>query len=619
MAKALEIYGRDYTDRWSDTAVALGINQHCSLPEDRFDEQPYVTDHSTLVADVRLDNRQELGDQLQLSRSQLASMADGALLHAAWRTWGHECVHRLVGEFAFIVWNATDRSLFCARDPIGGRPLCYATVGQSIAISTMPKGILALPDMPRQLDEIRMAEYLAYVTPDSTRTFFKNISLLPAGHTLHATQDGLQIRAYWSPPSEESVRFADDEAYVECFLELFGNAVEAQLRATRPIMATVSGGLDSTSVVALSARHLAGRGERLHALTWVPRSSKHVSANGRTYISDERHHAASLTEMYPNIDHDVVEGLEGYPLTMLTPIQEAWDQPVLNPVKAPILQATAERVGQLGCGVVLLGQYGNMTVSYDGLTRISTLLRRGRLISGAREAIALARTPDWSGRSVVSTFIVPMLPGPVRQGIQAIRHRPQANAYPLSVIHPNFAAKSGFASLAQNPNWGLPKIATSNNHSLRMALLRQIDMGMPKKGLLAVTGAEFRDPTSDFRLMMYCLSIPESQFLSRGRTRWLIRRAMRGILPSMILDETRRGMQSADWAHFIIPYREQYAQAVAQCEQSELIARIINVPLLRQWIDRWPDRWTQAEYMPYGLLLLRALGAAQFIQQFEAT
>jgi asparagine synthase (glutamine-hydrolysing) len=619
MAKALEIYGQDHTNRWSDTAIALGINQHCSLPEDRLDEQPYVTDHSTFVADVRLDNRQELGDQLHLSRSQLTSMADGALLHTAWRTWGQACVHRIVGEFAFIAWNVADHSLFCARDPIGGRPLCYATVGQSLAVATMPEGILALPDMSRRLDEVRMAEYLAYVTPDGTRTFFENIALLPAGHTLHATRDSLQVRAYWSPPAEESVRFAHDDAYVERFLELYGNAVDAQLRTTRPVAATVSGGLDSTSVAALSARNLAHRGERLRALTWVPRSDEHVPANGRTYISDERHHAASLTELYPNIDHDVVEGLEGYPLTTLTPIQDAWSQPVFNPIKAPMLQATADRAGQLGCGIVLLGQYGNMTVSYDGLTRISTLLRRGRLISGTREAVALARMQGWSGRHVMSTFIAPMLPGPIRQGIQAIRRRPRADAYPLSVIHPDFAAKSGFASLAQNPNWGMPTVATSDSYALRTNFLRQIDMGMPRKGMLAVAGAEFRDPTSDFRLMMYCLSIPESQFLNRGRTRWLIRRAMRGILPSMILDETRRGMQSADWAHFIIPYREQYAQAVAQCERSELVARIINVPLLRQWIDRWPERWTQAEYMPYGLLLLRALGAAQFIQQFEAT
>ena len=617
MVTALAPYGRDRASRWSNGPIAMAINHHQTLPEDQFDAQPAFAHGIVLVADLRLDERDTLARQLGLSSAQAAHMADSALLHAAWRAWGAECVHRLVGEFAFVVWNEGEQSLFCARDPIGARPLYYTTIGRMVAVSSMPKGVLALPELPRRLDELRMAEYLALLPGDGTRTFFQHVSLLPPGHTLHVTPERIATRAYWSPPHVGSVRLPRDEDYVDRFLELFEQAVAATLRTTGPMAALVSGGFDSSSVTSLAARQLMRRGERLQALTWIPQSGADAPAIADRHMPDESRHVAALAQRHPNVDHGLIGSPDVYPLALLPVYQNAWDQPILNPIKVPMLHATAQRLAALGCGVALHGQGGNMTISYDGLTLLPTLLSRGRWLRGARETAALARAPGWSTRSAVSMAVTPLLPPTVIRGVRRLRgHAEPAVAY--SAIRPECAAAHDLAATAARRGWSLEGRGIVDAQSLRTQLMRRLDVGTAMKGLLAAMGVEYRDPTWDVRLLNYCWAIPEDQFLRGGRTRWLLRRAMDGILPPVILDETRRGLQSADWPRFLAPYRAAYSEELAQLERSPRVREFIDVAVLRQLVDRWPTTWTIADRFPYGILLLRSLGAGQFIRQFEA-
>src|SRR5215831_13928340 len=124
---AQKLYGPDHGAQWSDSAVALGRQLMRVLPEDAFDRQPLVGGGGryVLVADLRLDNREELTRLLQIPSEKASRLSDAAILLAAVERWGEQCVERLIGDYAFALWDSARRHVILARDQLGQRPLHY--------------------------------------------------------------------------------------------------------------------------------------------------------------------------------------------------------------------------------------------------------------------------------------------------------------------------------------------------------------------------------------------------------------------------------------------------------------------------------------------------------------
>ena len=159
MLAAQEIYGPHHGAKWSDGTVALGRRLMRVLPEDVFDQQPLIVARYVLVADVRLDNRDELTETLRLPTQKARTICDAAILFAAVERWDESCFEHLIGDYAFAVWDRVRQRLLLARDPLGMRPLHYHRGQKFFAFASMPKGLHALPDVPYAADEERIAEF----------------------------------------------------------------------------------------------------------------------------------------------------------------------------------------------------------------------------------------------------------------------------------------------------------------------------------------------------------------------------------------------------------------------------------------------------------------------------
>ena len=180
MLQALSIYGPDDSAQYTGPSVALGRCLLRLLPEDCFDQQPLSSAGVTaLVADIRLDNREELGAELGFSSQRAAAMADSEVLLAAWQRWREECVEHLSGAFSFAVWNQQEQHLFLARDHTGERPLFYASAANCFAFASMPKGLHPLSFVGAEVDEDYVARYLMLANIPTERTIFRNIQSLP--------------------------------------------------------------------------------------------------------------------------------------------------------------------------------------------------------------------------------------------------------------------------------------------------------------------------------------------------------------------------------------------------------------------------------------------------------
>src|SRR6185503_6779776 len=216
MLRAQEVYGLDAGGQAGRPGIALGRRLMRTLPEDRFDRQPLTGGDGrfVLVADLRLDNRDDLIDRLDILPTRAAGLSDAAILLAAIERWEEGCLDHLVGDYAFALWDDARRRLLLARDPLGWRPLHYHRGDGFFAFASMPKGLHALPQIPYAPDEEAVADFLAVLPETGTRTFFRGIERVEPAHLATVTHAEVKVRRYWTPV-RRTLSFARPEDYAE--------------------------------------------------------------------------------------------------------------------------------------------------------------------------------------------------------------------------------------------------------------------------------------------------------------------------------------------------------------------------------------------------------------------
>jgi asparagine synthase (glutamine-hydrolysing) len=616
IAASLSAYGTDRAVSWSAEGIAVGCALASALPEDTYDRQPLVAggDSSVLVADLRIDNRADLLRELGICAGASDKMADSSLLQTAWMRWGEDCVGRLIGDFALAIWDPRNRRIICARDHFGRRPLHYIDQGPLFAFASFPKGLYALPNVRPVVDETMIAMRLALLPEAGERSFFRNIHRLPPGHLLVAGRHGVAVRPYWRPDPERRITFSKDTDYVENFRALFDEAVRCRLRSAGPVGSMLSGGFDSGSVSAAAAGLLAEAGKPLTAFTSVP-SPASANTAPRQRFGNESHHAAAVAAFYPNVKHVLVEPAPACILDLLGEFRLWRDMPESLPAMAPYRHAMAVAIQQQGIRTVLSGAMGNITISYDGLSLLPDLIRRGKWVRWAREAAALKQSNWMRLPGLLGYSFGPFVPRLCRSRFHAIR-----SLQKHSMIHSAFVSSAGIAEMAEAFDREMRLTSRGHSRHLRAAAFVRRDKGSGNSGA-SITGVDSRDPTADKRLAEFCLAIPDEQFLRNGQRKYLLRRAFAERLPPMILEERRKGMTGADWHLRVAPYRDRFAEAVERVARSPIAQTCLDIPRMRRLIDRWPrdDGWSASAVVhEYRLGLCRGLSAGDFICWVES-
>jgi asparagine synthase (glutamine-hydrolysing) len=547
MASRLTRRGPDGTGIWNEGRVGLGHTLLATTPELVFERQPWRHAGSgcTITADVRLDNRPELLSALGLI-NRAGVTGDAELILAAYLAWGEDCLDRLLGDFAFAIWDPRRHRLFCARDQFGMRPLYYHhSPGRFLVFASEPRAMLALPQVPYRINEGRIADFLVSQLEgiDKTSTFFEEVFRLPPAHALSVTPEGVREWRYWALEPGPELRLATDQDYAEAFLEVFTEAVRCRLRSAGPVGSMLSGGMDSGSVTAIARAILAETGQGP-----LPTFSA-VGPDPDTCVETRTIHAA-LT----------MDGLEPHlvsfaDLDPLMPELEVLTWDVDEPFDSgmPLIRAIYLAAHARGLKVLLDGVAGD-TVLSEG-RHIARLLRAGHWWTAWRETAGqrLFRGNGYSvwkslGRSARTAFT----PAPLRRWVRKHplreRRRLQENLR-HSLIHPDFAERVALSERlrtldAQGDHTGL----LASHASERAAAIEHpyITVGRERYDRVAsAVAVEPRDPFLDRRVVAFCLSIPAGQKLRQGWPKAILRRAMAGKLPDAV--RWRRGKQHLGW------------------------------------------------------------------------
>jgi asparagine synthase (glutamine-hydrolysing) len=585
---------------WSDGAVGLGQRQSVFTPEDRFERQPLLSSggHRVLVSDARIDNRDELARAWSVGPSTVERCPDSAFVARALDTWGDDGPSRLRGAFAFVQWDRRAGRLLLARSPLCERPLFYHSSARTFAFASMPKGLFALGLIARALDERFLADYLAFERFEPGRTFYQNVHRLPPGHVLAVTATGARAWPFWRPESHRELHLPNDEAYVGAFEELYSQVVRDALRSEGRVGLMLSGGLDSSSVAAMAAPLLSRAGRRLATFTEVPSPGfSDPIIEGR--YADETPFVQSLARRYDNIDLTLIRTNGRFFLDDLDRMFEAAELPFGGPSNLVWWDALMATARNQGVRVLLTGLGGNQTISWDGFGALCQMIGRGRWRDALKEARAVSR--DYGGTSVlrtlVSSGVLPWMPTPIYLAIHRLKspRLPHASSrHPWrawSAVRPAFEVEHrvGTRARAKGPDSRL-RLRPDTRVARREFLQR---IGEFSDGFFAGCEARFdldvRDPTADTRLVEFCLSLPEDQYLRNGQSRWLIRRAMANRLPSEILDNRQRGLQAADWFARALPHQDRMLAELARFGESRLARGAIDLPRLRRLVEAMPS------------------------------
>ena len=580
-----------------------------TLPEDRFDVGPVSSGDGALVciADVRLDNRDDLRRSLGYSEAQVARLSDAMLMMRCFERWSDGALRELVGDYAVALWNRATETLVLARDFAGQRPLFFSDDGRTLAVASLAKGLHAHPQVPRAVNEERMLQMMLGLPQEGSATFFKQVERVEPGEVTTFSRAQRCSRSFWSAPREE-IHFSSPSDYADALNEKLDAAVRARLRGSHNKVAThLSAGLDSSAVTAATA--LASDAPIL-ALTSYPARKSLSVPEGR--FGDESALAHATAKLYPNIEHRLVRIGANLDLANLRHRLTLFERPDLNLPNLVWANRINSEAQADGVEIVLTGQMGNATISHDGIELLGQLISRGRLLQVSAElaaahsaGVGVRTLLRWTAGSLISG-------GPLRGlGMLGANHR---SILRNSVINP------GLLTMAEEL---LSASSDKSEHAVnrftdqRYEAMRKVDFGTYNKGVLLGWNIDLRDPTADRRVVDFCFSVPSEQYFRKGMPRALIRTALRKRVPDEVRLNRQRGLQSPHWFELLANDRSECRKILKRLANCEVASGLVDIATMERMLDDWPVSTTDRRLPHYRTGFLRGLVAGEFARMFS--
>lgn len=524
LSSAIEQYGPDGGSTYVDGPLGMAYRAFHTTLESRMERQPYSSAHGIVVTwDGRLDNRDELIPQVWDELTD--ERTDVAIVIAAFQKWGTNCFGKLIGDWALSIWNSHDHDLLLARDYVGVRHLYYYPKHQGITWCTNLATLVLLSGTQFTLNDEYIAGFLA-LWPEAHLTPYREIHAVPAGKFVRIRDGEATIHSYWSFDTKRRIRYKTDAEYEEHFRHVFRQAVRRRLRSDSPILAELSGGLDSSSIVCM-ADDIINNGE-----AEVPRMDTTSRYDPEEPGGDERPYFSKVEEKRGRTGFhvDLSKVPKTFPLHfhefVATPGSMGNAPPNPNDDGTAVLQ-------RLDYRVLLSGMGGDEFTGGvpDPSPLLADLLVQFRLrqLSNQLMTWSLVKRTPWI--QLLFRSLVLLLPFSIR-----MRLKKENKAEPW--LDARFANRYRLAvrRLARSEDLGF-RLPTQRDHAEAfVGMARQMCIAVPQ--LWACQ--ERRYPYLDRSLVEFILAIPAEQLLRPGQRRSLMRRSLANLLPPEVLSRTTK-------------------------------------------------------------------------------
>jgi len=529
--------GPDDAGEYLDAQAALG-HRRLSIVDLAAGHQPLSNEDGTIwiVFNGEIYNHADVRPGLEAAGHVYRTRSDTETIVHAYEQWGDACVEHLRGMFAFAIWDAPKRRLLLARDRLGVKPLYWAQADGRLLFGSEIKSILQSGQIRAEADESRLPELLSTRYLSGAETLFKGIHRLLPGHTLVFEQGRVTTREYWDIPAgrgDERLAAISDQDAVRQFRELLEQAVRIRLMADVPLGMFLSGGLDSSAIAAL----MAGMIDR-------PLQTFSVAFKQRAY--SELDYARQVSTAIKADAHEVV--IDDHDFFGALP-RLIWheDEPIAHPSSVPLYFVS--ELARQHVKVVLTGE------GSDEL--LAGYAKYPKALVNWRAAAAYGVLPH-PLRAWIADNVVPRLPPSVRR--YASRSFVSMERTPEAMFFDNFAAiglarqhdllNARFTDASLGDVYGPSRqyFDAPNGHSTVLDRLLYADLKtylvellMKQDQMSMAASIESRVPFLDHKLVEFAASLPPRLKLRGFRTKWILREAVRTIVPPEILSRPKMG------------------------------------------------------------------------------
>ena len=513
---------------WGKGSIAIGHAKLQTTPEAGRETSPFVDEASGLVItiDGRIDNRDELIAELNSRGYRVRIGSDAEIVLRAWQCWDADAPAHLLGDFAFALWDASTRTLFCARDPLGVKSLYYFSGAGFFLCASELHQLFQDPRVARRPNEAAIAEILMRDPVDREETLFEGIRRLEPAHYLKVTARGIERRRYYDLDASREIVYRDDDEYSEHFLSLFKEAVRCRLRSAKGVASDLSGGLDSASIVCVS--------EQLHRDGDVQLPGfETFSVRFESGPAAETDHVEAVLRKYPHRHTYLPPGIAALDAlgAQVAHYLELPDYP--NTACADYTPVLGER-NDLGVRLTGIGGDEWLGATYY---EYADLLKQLRIVALMRK-LKIDRNPPagfapFPGyrKTLTQYGVLPLVPERLKSAMRALRRPPTVHA----LVAPAFATKTNLVERLS----ARPRLQRCRSFA-QQALYRSFSAGWLSYVLeidarwTARYRLEGRHPFLDRRIVELAFAIPDSQRFRPGVSKFVLRNSMRGILPERI-------------------------------------------------------------------------------------
>ncbi len=545
MCEAIAHRGPDGEGVWTAPGVGLG-HRRLSIIDLAGSPQPMASfdGRAMLVYNGEIYNFRELRRELETLGARFRTQGDSEVILAAWQRWGVECLSRLHGMFAFAIYDQSRRELFLARDRLGVKPLFTAMLSDgSLTFASELKALLAHPLLRREIDPLAVEDYLAWGYVPDHRSIFAGVEKLPAGHyrlLRHDAPAAAPVR-WWDVSFAERRREKAEDLEAELLFHL-REAVTSRMMADVPLGAFLSGGVDSSSVVALMAE--------------ASREPVRTCSIGFDETAlDETSYARQIATRFATEHRERIVAADDF--AEIDRLAAIFDEPFADASALPTL-----RVCELARETVTVALSGDgADEAFAGYRRqrfhASEERARAVLPHGLREPLfgALGKVwpkADWAPRSLRAKTTFQSLASSGEDGYaRALAVTgPEIRA---SLYTDSFKRQLG-AYRAEQPLTDLMRAAPARS-GLDRAQYADLKFWLPGDILTKVDRAsmavslEAREPLLDHRLIEFAAALPERLRIRGGQGKWLLKHAMERYLPRDVLYRPKQGFVTpiAQW------------------------------------------------------------------------
>lgn len=549
--------GPDETGLHVEPGIGLG-HKRLAIIDLAEGQQPLANEDGSVIVvfNGEIYNYRELGERLRTAGHRFRTQSDTEVIVHAWEEWGEDCVREFRGMFAFAIWDRNRQTLFLARDRLGIKPLYYAWVGdRELVFGSELKALRQHPAFNRTIDPYAVEEYFAFGYVPEPRTIHRGSYKLAPGHTLCVRPglDAPQPREYWDIPFQAHAPMSLQQAEGE-LVERLREAVRIRLVAEVPLGAFLSGGVDSSSVVALMA-----------GLDDKPVNTCSIAFGEAEF--NEAAYAAQVAERYRT--HHRVEQVDPNDYSLLDGLAALYDEPFADSSAIPTYRVC--QLARREVTVALSGDGGDENLA--GYKRYGWLL--GDLERKEGMPVALRNMAAGLGKLYPHLTVAPRQLQ-LRQGLLSLGDDMVATFCELNAVIKQDQRLRLYSSAFRRQLQGYQAVAVFRRHAAHapvddpLALAQYLDMKayLPGDILTKVDRAsmahalEVRVPLLDHQLVEWISGLPNDFKRRAGEGKYLLKKAMEPYLPEDILYRPKKGfaVPLAQW--FRGPLRKHVEQVV---------------------------------------------------------